>query len=143
MSDTKEQFQELLLKFPLEFEHLLIRAQSKEHTFNFVTTGKMMQFRAKFYAYLRILRAHPDIRPDLYKAARLIQLTAGTGLNKHLLTLGPVSAGWEAQLIREALGLMEGEKTQEEVRREEENGKLQHEITTAQARLRAIRTNTK
>lgn len=112
---TEERFFDLLHTFPLEFEHLLMRAQTEEHSFDFTTNGRMMQFRSKFYTYLRLIRAHSSLRPDLFAAAKVVRLSAGTGLTKNVLTIGPLMDGWEAQVIREKLGLTKGQPTPAEV----------------------------
>lgn len=94
-----------LLRYPAEFEHLLLRAATEAVLFTFPTAARTMRFRHRFYAYMKAVR-ETEQRPDLKPMAKTVgMLLAADSLS---LTVGVSCDCWEGELIRSVLGIEKG-----------------------------------
>jgi hypothetical protein len=95
-----------LRKFPPEFEELLTVAASRSVVLTFPETKMTMQFRHRFYDYMRTVRALPE-KSHLHAAAASVTILMTD--DRYGLTVGKPQDHWESAMLREALRLGEPE----------------------------------
>ena len=123
-----------LLKYPREFEHLLDRASREFVALSFPVRGQAMQFRHRFYAYMKLIR-DTDQRPDLKAPASGVMITVRP--DRLGLSIGPGCDSWEGELLRSALQIDHNTPTDAQ---RTHAATVATNVSTLQAKLQKIRS---
>lgn len=96
-----------LRKFPPEFEELLKVAATRSVPLVFPETKMTMQFRHRFYDYMRTVRGLEE-KKYLWDAASTVAILMTE--DRYGLTIGKQQDHWESAMLREVLRLGEPEE---------------------------------
>jgi hypothetical protein len=88
--------------YPAEFEHLLVTAHAQgRYLLSLESERHAKALKSKLYVYFSALR-HDDSRPDLIRKANALSLSSSGAV----LCLSLTADSWDAQAIRDSLGLL-------------------------------------
>lgn len=124
-----------LRQYPPEFEHLLLKSATGLVEFSFPTSARALRFRHRFYAYMKLLRDNPNLRPDLVAAAKAVGIRMSD--DRCILRIAPEHDSWEGELIRSVLQFEKGAPTEAVVLQQRAAGEAQAALKAKLAEIRA------